>query len=84
MYSQSDKNLEAKGLHGSYIYFVIHPPLMMAQSRAERTWEITNYEQFINQFLPNIIRSIWQFKRINDKKCLLCSIKYVYISKKLK
>ena len=60
------------------------PPLMMAQSWAESTWEITNYGRFINQFPPNIIRSIRQFERINkkkkkyvDKKCLLCSIKYV-------
>ena len=39
----------------------------MAQSRAESTWEITNYGRFINQFLPNIIRSIRQFERINKK-----------------
>ena len=56
---------------------------MMAQSWAESTWEITNYARFIKQFPPNIIRSIRQFERINqkyvDKKCLLCSIKYIYI-----
>ena len=67
----------------NYITFVIHSPLMMAQSWAESTWEITNYGRFINQFPPNIIRSIRQFERINkkyvDKKCLLCSIKYVYV-----
>ena len=56
--------------------------LMMAQSWAESTSEITNYGRFINQFPLNIIRSIRQFERINkkyvDKKCLLCSIKYIY------
>ena len=41
----------------SYITFVIHTPLMMAQSWAESTWEINNYGSFINQFPPNIIRS---------------------------
>ena len=45
---------------------------MMAQSWAESTWEITNYGRVINQFPPNITRSIRQFKRINkeyvDKK----------------
>ena len=55
----------------------------MAQSWAESTWEITNYGRFINQFSPNIIRSIRQFERINKKictqKCLLCSIIYIYI-----
>ena len=45
----------------------IHPPLMMAQSWAESTWKITNNGKFINQFPPNIIRSIRQFERINKK-----------------
>ena len=40
----------------------------MAQSWAESTWEITNYERFINQFPLNIIKSIRQFERINKKK----------------
>ena len=53
----------------SYITFVIHPSLMMAQSWAESTWEITNYGRFINQFPLNIIRSIRQFERINKKIC---------------
>ena len=56
---------------------------MMAQSWVESTWEMTNYGRFIHQFPPNIIRSIRQFERINkkyvDKKCLLCSIIYIYI-----
>ena len=47
--------------------------------------EITNYGRFINQFQPNNIKSIRQFERINekyvDKKCLLCSIKYVFMKK---
>ena len=42
---------------------------MMAQSWAESTWEITKYGRFINQFPPNIIRSIRQFERINKKIC---------------
>ena len=54
----------------SYITFVIHPPLMIAPSWAESTQEITNYGRFINQFPPNIIRSIQQFKRINKKICI--------------
>ena len=51
----------------------------------DRNWEIINYWRLINQFPPNITRSIRQFKRINkkyvDKKCLLCSIKYVSMKK---
>ena len=39
----------------------------MAQSWAESTWEITNHGRFINQFPPNIIRSIRQFEKINKK-----------------
>ena len=31
---------------------------MMAQGCTENAWEITNYERFINQFPPDIIRSI--------------------------
>ena len=52
----------------SYITFVRHPHLTMAESWAESTWEITNYGRFINQFPPNI-RSIRQFERINKKIC---------------
>ena len=58
---------------------------MMAQSRAENTWEIYNYGRFINQFLPNTIKSIQQYERINkkyvDKKCLLYSLKFVLMKK---
>ena len=42
---------------------------MMAQSRAESTREINNYGSYINQFLPNIIKSIRQYERINKKIC---------------
>ena len=42
---------------------------MMVQNWAESTWEITNYGRFINQFPPNIIRSIQQFERVNKKIC---------------
>ena len=41
----------------------------MAQSLAESTWEINNYGKYINQFLPNIIKSSWQYERINKKIC---------------
>ena len=45
---------------------------------AESILEVANYGKFINQFPPNIIRSIRQFEKINqkylDEKCLLCSI----------
>ena len=42
---------------------------MMAQSRAEDTWEINNYGKYINQFPPNTIKSIPQYERINKKIC---------------
>ena len=51
----------------SYITFVIDPPLMMAQSRAESTRDTYNYEQYINQFPPNTIKVIWEFERIQKK-----------------
>ena len=66
--------------------FVIDPSLMMAQSWAESTREITNLRRFINQFPLNIIRSIRQFKRINKKyvdKNVYCiqsnMYQYIYI-----
>ena len=59
--------LQSSNVHKkSYITFLIHPPLMMAQSWAEST---CTYGRFINQFPPNIIRSIRQFERINKKIC---------------
>ena len=42
---------------------------MMAQIRAESTWEINNYGKYINQFPSNIIKSIRQYERINKKMC---------------
>ena len=42
---------------------------MMAQCRAESTWEINNYGKCINLFPPNIIKSIRQYERINKKIC---------------
>ena len=57
---------------------------MVAQRRTESTREIYDYGRFINQFPLNIIRSILQYEKINnkyiDKKCLLCSMKYVFIT----
>ena len=53
----------------SYITFVTDPPLMMAQSRAESTWDTYNYEQYINQFPPNTIKVIREFERIQKKIC---------------
>ena len=50
-------------------YFVIDPPLMMAQSRAERTRDTYNYGQCINQFPPNTIKVIREFERIQKKIC---------------
>ena len=60
-------------------------------SWAKSTWKITNYGRFINQFPPNIIRSMQQFERINkkyvDKKVSIIFIHiyiyiYIYIYKK--
>ena len=53
----------------SYITFVIDPPLIMAQSRAESTWDIYNYGQYINQFPPNTIKVIRQYEWIQKKIC---------------
>ena len=41
----------------------------MAQSRTGSTWDINNWGKYINQFLPNTIKSIRQYKRINKKIC---------------
>ena len=56
----------------------------MAQSQAESTWKINDYGRYINQFPPNIIKSIRQYERINKKICRQkMSIKfneiYIYI-----
>ena len=42
---------------------------MMAQRRAESTWDINNHGKYINQFPPNTIKSMWQYERINKKIC---------------
>ena len=60
------------GHHQERMYYKsdeIHPPLMMAQSRAESTWEINNFGRYINQFPLNTIKSIQQYERINKKIC---------------
>ena len=44
------------------VTFVIDPPLMMAQSRAESTRDSYNYGQYINQFPPNSIKVIREFE----------------------
>ena len=41
----------------------------MAEGWAKSIREITSYGRFINQFPPNIIRSIRQIERINKKVC---------------
>ena len=41
----------------------------MAKSRTESTWEINNYGKYINDFLPNTIKSIRQYEMINKKIC---------------
>ena len=51
------------------ITFVIDRPLMMAQSRAERTRDTYNYGQYLNQFPPNTIKVIREFERIQKKIC---------------
>ena len=72
----------------SYIHFVIDSPLMMAQSRAESTRDTYNYGQYLNQFLPNSIKVIREFERIQKKICRhkmsimfneICIYIYIYI-----
>ena len=41
----------------------------MAQSRAEITRDTYNDGQYINQFLPNTIKVIREFERIQKKIC---------------
>ena len=42
---------------------------MMAQSRAESTWDTYNYGQYLNQFPPNTIKVIRELERIQKKTC---------------
>ena len=46
-----------------------HQGRICYKSRAESTWEINNYGRYINQFPPNIIKSIRQYELINKKIC---------------
>ena len=62
---QSERTKQNK----SYITFVIDPPLMMAQSRAESTKDTYNNGQYINQFTPNRIKVIREFEQIQKKIC---------------
>ena len=41
----------------------------MAQSRTESIRDTYNYGQYINQFLPNTIKAIRQYERIQKKIC---------------
>ena len=61
--------LHSVRINKSYITFVIDPPLMMAQSRAESTRDTYNYGQYINQFPPNTIKVIREFERVQKKIC---------------
>ena len=68
----------------SYITFVVDPPLMMAQSRAESTKDTCNYGQYINQFPQNTIKVIREFERIQKKICrhkmsIMFNEIYIYI-----
>ena len=71
-----------------YITFVIDPPLMMAQSRAESTGDTYNYGQYITQISPNTIEVLREFERIQKKICRhkmsimfneICIYIYIYI-----
>ena len=61
---------------------------MMAQSREESPRDIYNYGQYINQFPPNTIKAIQQYKWIQKKICRqkmsimfneICIYKFIYI-----
>ena len=57
---------------------------MMALDWAESIRETINYGKFINQFLPDIIKLIWQREKIAKKcrqKMSICLIKYVSMKK---
>ena len=51
------------------VTFVIDPPLMMAQSRAESSRDTYNYGQYINQSPLNMIKAIQEYKQIQKKIC---------------
>ena len=58
---------------------------MMAQNRAASIWEINNHGKYINQILPNTMKSIRQYERINKRICrqkmsnIFNEIFYIYI-----
>ena len=43
--------------------------LIMDQDRVENTWEPIDYGKLINQFPPDIIKSIQKLEKINTKIC---------------
>ena len=60
----------------------------MAQNRAESSWDLYNYGNYINQFPSNTITVIRQYERINKKICKqkmsimfnkICIYIYIYI-----
>ena len=61
--------LVVKCKNKSYITFVIDPPLMMAQSRAESTRDTYKYGQYITEFALNTIKAIRQYEGIQKKIC---------------
>ena len=63
--SLHNSNLLKQKLH----HFVTDSPLMIAQSRAESTWDTFNYGKYLNQFPPNTIKVIREFRRIQKKIC---------------
>ena len=71
-----------------HIAFAIYTPLMMARDQAESSKEPINHRKFINWFLLDIIKLIWQLKKINTKICRqsisisfnqICVCVYIYI-----
>ena len=67
----------------SHLFCNTPPPLWKAQDRVESTRVTIGYGIFINQFLPDTVKSIRQLKRTYtkyvDKTCLYCSMKYELI-----
>ena len=61
------------------------------EEKTESTWDMYNYGKYINQFLPNTIKAILQYERINKKICrqkmsimfneicIICIYIYIYI-----
>ena len=65
--------------------FVINTPLMMAEDRPESTTIPVCYGSFLNQFLPDAIKSMRQLEKTYTKICrqkmstLFNEIIYIYI-----